>query len=98
LLGIHVLSRCLVSVGVSAARELISLFPTAFRPPESVAVLAVVIVIAANWYTVVQKQLTPTLPATTWHQPVLLTFVGVVLVGFLREMYLFREPGAAVPR
>jgi phosphatidate cytidylyltransferase len=24
--------------------------------------------------------------------------VGVVAVGFLREMYLFREPGAAIPR
>src|SRR5207248_2825262 len=29
---------------------------------------------------------------------VLLVFVGVVAAGFLREMYLFREPGAAVPR
>jgi phosphatidate cytidylyltransferase len=90
---------CLVSVGVLATRELVSLFPPAFRPPEPVAVLGVVATIAANWYTVVQQQLAPALPAaTSWHQPVLLTFVGVVAAGFLREMYLFREPGAAVPR
>ncbi len=90
---------CLVFVGVFATRELVRLFPPAFRPPESVAVLGVVAVLAANWYPLVQRQLAPALPvATSWHQPVLLTFVGVVAAGFLREMYLFREPGAAVPR
>jgi phosphatidate cytidylyltransferase len=87
----------LLFVGVVSTRELISLFPTAFRPPELLTVLGVVVVIAANWYTIVQNALV--LPAvTTWHQPVVLAFVGVITVGFLREMYLFREPGAAVPR
>jgi phosphatidate cytidylyltransferase len=90
---------CLVFVGVSTTRELVRLFPPAFRPSELVAVLAVVVTIAANWYTVVQQQLAHSLPAaTSWHQPVLLVFVGVVAVGFLREMWQYREPGAAVPR
>lgn len=89
---------CLAFVGVFATRELVALFPPAFRPPESVAILGVVAVLAANWYPVAQHHV-PKLPAaTSWHQPVLLVFVGVVAVGFLREMRLFREPGAAVPR
>ena len=90
---------CLVFVGVFATRELVRLFLTAFRPPEALTVLAVVLIIAANWYTLVQRYHLPGLPAaTSWHQPVLVVFVGVVAVAFLREMYLFREPGSALPR
>jgi phosphatidate cytidylyltransferase len=90
---------CLAFVGGFAALELVRLFLPEFRPPAPLVVLSVVVTIAANWYTVVQQKLLPELtPATSWHQPVLLVFVGVVAFGFLREMYLFREQGAAVPR
>ena len=93
------LFACLVLVGVLATRELVRLFPPIFRPSESFAVTAALLTISANWYTVVQRELLPSLPsaASPW-EPVLFAFVGVVIAGFLVEMRRYREPGAAVPR
>lgn len=93
------LFACLVLVGVLATRELVRLLPAPYRPSESFAVVAALLTISANWYTVVQKELLPLLPpaASPW-EPVLFAFVGVVIAGFLVEMRRYREPGAAVPR
>lgn len=93
------LFACLVLLGVLATRELVRLFPRVFRPSEPLTVAGVLLVLAANWYTVVQKMgiLPLPAPASPW-EPVLFVFVGVVTAGFLLEMCRYREPGAAVPR
>jgi phosphatidate cytidylyltransferase len=90
---------CLMFLGVLAIRELVRLFPRVFRPSEPLAIVGVLLVLAANWYTVVQKVVAPALPApaSPW-EPVLFVFVGVMIAAFLVEMYRYREPGAAVPR
>ena len=49
------LLACLGLVGVLATRELVRLFPPIFRPAEPLAVGGVLLVLAANWYTVVQR-------------------------------------------
>ncbi|MDB5308497.1 MAG: hypothetical protein JWO38_2699 [Gemmataceae bacterium] len=93
------LFACLMLAGVFATRELVRLFPPDFRPPEGAAVAAVLIVLVGNWYTVVQTRAAPWLPAAASpRDPVLFAIAGVVLVGFLVEMYRYREPGTAVPR
>jgi phosphatidate cytidylyltransferase len=94
-----VLFACLVLVGVVATRELVRLFPPVFRPYGTLAIGGALIIVAANWYGVVQPHLSASLPAATspW-ELVLFAFVGVFAVAVLVEMYRYREPGAAVPR
>ncbi|MBX9585152.1 MAG: phosphatidate cytidylyltransferase [Gemmataceae bacterium] len=88
----------LLFAGAVSARELVGLFPAAYRPPVLLAVAAVLVVTAANWYPVVQGA-APALPAAAspW-EPVLFAFAGVVIAAFLVEMAGYREPGTAVPR
>lgn len=94
-----VLFACLVLVGVVATRELVRLFPRVFRPHEVLAIGGALIIVAANWYGVVQPHLSPALAAVAspW-EPVLFAFVSVFAVAVLVEMYRYREPGATVPR
>jgi phosphatidate cytidylyltransferase len=88
----------LLFAGAVSARELAGLFPAAYRPPVPLAVAAVLVPTAANWYPVVQAAV-PALPAAAspW-EPVLFAFAGVVVGAFLVEMAGYREPGTAVPR
>ena len=90
---------CLVLVAVLATRELVRLFPPEFRPPEPLAIGGALLVVLANWYTVVHNELRPLLPlaASSW-EPVLFAFVAVVIAGLLLEMSRYREPGGIVPR
>jgi phosphatidate cytidylyltransferase len=93
------LFACLLLAAVLATHELVRLFPPVFRPPGALAGFGVIAVVTANWYAVAQRDVLGSLPVveSPW-VPVLLAFVGVVLVGFLVEMYRYREPGSAVPR
>lgn len=97
--GYPVFAGLLAFAGAVCARELVGLFPAAYRPPVPAATAAVLVPFAANWYPVVQAALVPGLPAAAspW-EPVLFAFAGVVLGAFLAEMAGYREPGAAVPR
>jgi phosphatidate cytidylyltransferase len=94
-----VLFVCMVVVGVLTSRELVSLFPAAFRPSGPFLILSVLATTTANWYPVAQQHLPTILPpvASAW-EAVMFTFVGVLVVAFLVEMNRFREPGTAVPR
>ncbi|MBX9628543.1 MAG: phosphatidate cytidylyltransferase [Gemmataceae bacterium] len=94
-----VFAGLLVVAGAVSARELVGLFPAAYRPPVPLAVAAVLLPIAANWYPVIRVEITPGLPAVAspW-EPVLFAFAGVVIGAFLVEMAGYREPGTAVPR
>ncbi len=93
------LLACVLGLGVLAGRELVGLFPKAFRPPPALPVAGTLVVLAANWYAVVRGEAAPWLPAAAspW-EPILFAFVGVVAAAFLAEMYAYREPGAVVPR
>ena len=94
-----VFAALLAFVGVVSVRELVGLFPAAYRPPVPLAVAAVLVPFAANWYPVVRSEVAPALPAamSPW-EPVLFAFAGVVLGAFLWEMATYRRPGTAVPR
>jgi phosphatidate cytidylyltransferase len=88
---------CLMFLGVVATRELVRLFPPAFRPSELLTTTGVLLALAANWHPVVRAQ-NSLAPASPWP---LVTFVlvGVLIAAFLLEMHRYRgEPGAAIPR
>ena len=93
------LFACLMLVGVVATRELVGLFPPAFRPSTPLVIFAVCLTLAANWYAVVQAHALPALPAAAspW-EPVLFAFVGTVVAAVLIEMARYRGPGSVVPR
>ena len=91
------LFACLMFLGVVATRELVRLLPAAFRPSEALAVTAVLLTLAANWYPVTRAQSSLS-AASPWP---LVTFVlaGVLIAAFLLEINRYRgESGAAVPR
>jgi phosphatidate cytidylyltransferase len=86
-------------VGVFVTRELIRLFPPAFRPPVPFVVAGILLTLAANWYAVIRRELAPLLPtASSPWEPVLFAYIGIVVASFLIEMGRYREPGTAVPR
>ena len=78
-----------------AARELLHLFPAAYRPNVPFCVGAVVAVVAANW--VIPLGLFPSLIAGPWHV-VGAVFVATLIVAFLLEMAKFRGPDHATER
>ncbi|MCS6864157.1 MAG: CDP-archaeol synthase [Gemmataceae bacterium] len=88
--------------GFLAARELVRLFPPVFRPPEGLVIAGVLLLLSANWYPAIAGRFgtepTSLQDRTPW-AVLVLVFVGVFLVAFLREMHHYHgEPGAAIPR
>lgn len=81
------LFACLMAIGVLATRELLRLFPAAFRPREWVAVGGTCLILASNFAGVAGIGL-------RFGD----VFVAAVLIAFLVEMRQYREPGPAVPR
>lgn len=92
------LFACLMFVGVFATRELVHLFPPAFRPPMPLAIAGVVCALLVNWYLVLLNEYgSDLIPPSPW-ELVLFVLVAVMLIGFLVEMYRYPEPAGAVPR
>jgi phosphatidate cytidylyltransferase len=83
--------------GALCARELLRLIPPAFRPSQPLAAAGILLALAANWYPALRLHFTAT-AVSPW-PPLLFVFLGVLVAGFLLEMYRYNgEPGAAVPR
>jgi phosphatidate cytidylyltransferase len=94
---------CLMVAGVLATIELVRLFPGAYRPSEPVAIGAVLLCLAANWYPTLRSEFGGTAPGGTLFDgssfvAVLFAFIASMIAAFLLEMYRYREPGIAVPR
>jgi phosphatidate cytidylyltransferase len=93
---------CLMIAGVLASRELVRLFPGAYRPSESLVIVSVLICLAANWYPTFRNQFGNAglaHPAQLYaFAAVLFTYIASIIAAFLVEMYRFREPGTAVTR
>jgi phosphatidate cytidylyltransferase len=94
---------CLMVAGVLASRELVRLFPDAYRPSEPLVVAGVLLCLAANWYPTLQIKFGG-IEASRWplqgyaFASVLFSFIATMIAAFLLEMYRFSEPGSAVPR
>jgi phosphatidate cytidylyltransferase len=92
-----------MTAGVLSTRELVRLFPGAYRPSEPLAVGGVLLCLAANWFPTLQSEFGggvtkgPTLQGSAF-VAVLFSFIASIIAAFLLEMYRFREPGVAVPR
>lgn len=92
------------------AWELRGLIAQPARPPVGLAIGGVVAVIAANWAYPIWLEARgpaeahaaiacyPSGMALLGWVPVLFAFVGVLLLAFIRELFLFRAPGAATAR
>ena len=92
------LFACLMAAGVLASRELIRLFPEAYRPSRALVTTGILLCLASNWYPTVRREF-GYVSAAMGHWPLLVfIFVTVLLAAFLMEMYRYREPGAVVPR
>lgn len=94
---------CLMVAGVLTSRELVRLFPGAYRPSEPLVVSGVVLCLAANWYPTVRGEFSSAAPSTWPLQnyaftAVLFAFVASMIAAFLLEMYRYKEPGVAIPR
>lgn len=94
------LLSCLLVAGVLASRELVHLFPGAYRPSEPLVVSAVVLCLGANWYPSLLAKFggTPYPGQSSAFMGVLFTFIASMIAAFMLEMYRYREPGTAVPR
>jgi phosphatidate cytidylyltransferase len=97
----------LMLAGVLTSRELLRLFPAAYRPRGVLVTSGVLLCLAANWYpnlltlpwyTDYGEGLVPKMAAERAFSAVMLCFTLVMLGAFLVEMYLYREPGTAIPR
>ena len=94
---------CLMIAGVLTSRELIRLFPGAYRPAEAIVMGGVLLCLAANWYPTLCIELFGDSPSR-WSLPgsafvaVLFAFLASLIIAFLFEMYHYREAGTAVPR
>ncbi len=87
--------------GVLASRELVRLFPGAYRPSEPVVIGGVLLCLAANWYpTLRSESATPPESFIQGYafQAVMFAFIATTIAAFLFEMYSYKEPGTAVPR
>lgn len=92
---------CLMAAGVLAGRELVQLFPGAYRPSQAIVIGGILLCLAANWYPTFRHELdsAAALPnPVSAFAAVQSVFIAAILAGFLWEMYRFREPGSAVPR
>src|SRR5580698_3962716 len=94
---------CLMVAGVLASRELVRLFPGAYRPSELLVSIAVLLCLAANWYPTCKNEFDPGTTRGQFPQiyafvAVLFTFIASMIAAFLVEMNRFREPGTAVAR
>jgi len=94
---------CLMAAGVLASRELVGLFPGAYRPSEFLIIGAVLLCLAANWYPTCRNEFrsgsVPGQPNPIYaFVAVLFTFIASMIAAFLVEMNRFREPGTAVAR
>jgi phosphatidate cytidylyltransferase len=97
------LFACLMVAGVLASRELVRLFPGAYRPSEPLVVGGVLLCLAANWYPTLRSEfgaeVTSRWPLQGYaFVAVLFAFIASMIAAFLLEMYRYREPGTAVPR
>jgi phosphatidate cytidylyltransferase len=92
------LFACLMAAGVLASRELVRLFPEAYRPSRTLVTTGILLCLATNWYPIARTEFGYA-PAAIGHWPFLVfIFVAILVVAFLMEMYRYREPGSAVPR
>jgi phosphatidate cytidylyltransferase len=90
---------CVAAVGMAAANELIALLPEETRPRTDVTVCGVLVLLAANWWSVIAATWPNGIPAASspW-DPVLLAFVGVILASLLLELANYRSPGSGTAR
>jgi phosphatidate cytidylyltransferase len=90
---------CVAAVGVAAAYELIALLPEDTRPRTAVTVCGVLILLAANWWSVIAGAWPKAIPpASSAWDPVLVAFVGIILASLLLEMANYRSPGSGTAR
>jgi len=87
---------CLMSAGVLAARELVSIFPESIRPSRILVTTAILLCVAGNWYPRARSELGYE-AGSVW--PFLVfVFTATLIMTFFLEMYRYREPGTVVPR
>jgi phosphatidate cytidylyltransferase len=87
----------LMAAGVLGSRELVRLFPQTHRPSEQFVTCGVLLLLAANWYPALRLEFGAAV-GSPWAMLVFV-FVGVLIAGFLLEMYRYQgETGVAVPR
>lgn len=92
LLGVAVL------LGVVGGIELVGLIPAERRPTRWICHFGVLAIVVANWIRPLHDKWPDVIPAVDpWHL-IALVLAGVILVAFLREMALYREPGESVTR
>jgi phosphatidate cytidylyltransferase len=87
---------CLMAAGVLAARELVHIFPEAYRPSRSLVTAAIFICLAGNWYPTAQREIGYGV-GSVWSFLVF-AFVATLIVSFLLEMHHYHQPGGVVPR
>jgi phosphatidate cytidylyltransferase len=96
------LFACLAAAGVAAGRELVHLFPGAYRPSAPLTIAAILLCLAANWYPVLGNArgaaVHPWPMQGYAFAAVLFAFTAALLASFLLEMARYREPGVGVPR
>lgn len=85
----------LLALAVISCNELLTLLDSTRRPTAWLAYLAVVGMVAINWLPHLADQAGAAGTVWTW---LLGYFVGVVLLSFLVEMAVFREPGTSLNR
>lgn len=74
-----------VGVGVLASRELLAIIPTAYRPEPKFTMLAVAVLLTANWWPTAAAELLGRPGYHPW-ATIQATFICLVLIAFLVEM------------
>lgn len=86
-----ILFAVMMLMGVLTSREIVSMMPTATRPPLPIVMVLVLMVIAANWLPPFIGSLSPAVAVGT-------AFLASLQIIFLFEMATYREPGGHVER
>jgi phosphatidate cytidylyltransferase len=86
----------LLLAGILGSRELLRLFPSNYRPSETLVICGVLLLLVSNWYPAIRREFSP--EPSSWALLVWV-FIAVTVAAFLLEMNRYTgEPGMAVPR
>jgi phosphatidate cytidylyltransferase len=87
---------CLMAAGVIATRELIHIFPNAYRPSRTLVTAGVLLCLAGNWYPTARRELG--FEGDSVWSFLVLAFIASLVAAFLLEMYHYQAPGGVVAR